>query len=288
MTFIKSLIGVTALLAIPNETSAQSVQDIMNEALKIPQVRDAMRGRVQTPPRARDTRMMEVQTLLNARGFNSGAPDGIAGPGTRRAIAAFQQSINHAPTGTISEEELEILRSDAGTEKPTHKAKADQAEPVDILTIQSHLAVLGYDPGPVDGAWGKRSQSALDKFRREQNSSDAGRPTSEDMALLQSARSQDATSEDVTSSPDVTAKPTLFALPIVDRGAEFRVAWSKGTSESIVGLVPLWSDLSPQFDLAAATMPVSLTAPDKPGLYHIVLVEIQSREITSRRLLEVR
>ena len=287
MTFIRTFLGVLALLAFPFEASAQSIQDLMDEALKIPQVRDAMRGRVPQVQRAKDPGILEIQTLLNARGFNAGTPDGVAGPGTRRAIAAFQQSINHTLTGTISEEELAILRSDAGPAKPAGAAKAQKPEPVDIRTVQSNLADLSYDPGPVDGAWGKRSQAALDLFRRDQNGSVGGSPTSEDVALLQSALAPAEASEDVVITPDIASKPTLFALPVVDRGAEFRVAWDNAPADIAVGVVSLWSDVLPDV-MQSGLQPVSMTAPDLPGLYHVVMINAENNEIETRFVMEVR
>ena len=287
MTFIKPLLGVVAFLAVPFETSAQSVQDLVNEALKIPQVRDAMRGRVPQARRARDPRILEIQTLLNARGFNTGTPDGITGPGTRRAIVAFQQSINHSTTGIITEKELAILRSDAGPASPTPAAKTEHSEPADVRTIQSILTDLGYDPGPVDGAWGKRSQTALDQFRRDQNSSEGGRPTSEDMALLQSALPPESILEEPPAIEDAVTKPTLFALPIVDRGVGFWVAWDTAPSEVQLGFVPLWSDRLPD-ERWSGPQPVRLRAPDKPGLYHIVMIDVESAQVVARLSQEIR
>ena len=287
MTFIKSLLRVVAFLAVPLETSAQSIQDLMDEALKIPQVRDAMRGRGPQAQRARDPRILEIQTLLNARGFNAGTPDGIAGPGTRRAIVTFQQSINHATTGIVSEEELAILRSDVGSTKPTPEAKIERPTQVDIRSIQSNLAAMGYDPGPVDGAWGKRSQTALDLFRRDQNGTASGRPTPEDMELLQSALSPDSTPDAVASPPDVAVKPTLYALPVVDRESEFRVAWDAAPVGAHVGITPMWSDRLPDVT-RSGPQPLSMIAPKKPGLYHIVMIDVAINKIVQRIPLEVR
>lgn len=42
------------------------------------------------------------QRALNALGFHMGKPNGLPGPATTKAIAAFQQSINAAPTGILT------------------------------------------------------------------------------------------------------------------------------------------------------------------------------------------
>lgn len=52
-----------------------------------------------------------IQSALNARGFDAGAPDGVAGPRTRAAIAAFQRSAGVAPDGQPS---IPLLRALGG------------------------------------------------------------------------------------------------------------------------------------------------------------------------------
>jgi peptidoglycan hydrolase-like protein with peptidoglycan-binding domain len=51
----------------------------------------------------------EVQRRLNMLGFEAGQPDGSFGPQTREAIAAFQRSVGHRPTGKITEAEITLL-----------------------------------------------------------------------------------------------------------------------------------------------------------------------------------
>jgi membrane-bound lytic murein transglycosylase B len=43
----------------------------------------------------------ELQAALNALGFNSGTPDGLAGPNTRRALRAFQRAHGHDADGYV-------------------------------------------------------------------------------------------------------------------------------------------------------------------------------------------
>lgn len=51
----------------------------------------------------------QVQTLLNAAGFNSGPPDGVWGDGSKRAMRAFQEARGLPVTGAISREVLSAL-----------------------------------------------------------------------------------------------------------------------------------------------------------------------------------
>ena len=59
---------------------------------------------VQTPwprdvPALSRTQLQALQSALNTHGFDSGAPDGVMGPATRRAIRAYQRSVGLPPDG---------------------------------------------------------------------------------------------------------------------------------------------------------------------------------------------
>jgi membrane-bound lytic murein transglycosylase B len=47
------------------------------------------------------TQTRQLQTALNALGYSSGTPDGLAGPNTRRALRAFQRANGHEPDGYV-------------------------------------------------------------------------------------------------------------------------------------------------------------------------------------------
>ncbi len=40
---------------------------------------------------------------------------------------------------------------------------------VTLKDVQKALVKAGYDPGPVDGEWGKKTRSAIQKFQRRKN-----------------------------------------------------------------------------------------------------------------------
>lgn len=280
MLRVAALIFIVSIPAGP--CLAQSVQEMMNQALKNPAVRDAMRGRIPSPSRVPDPNVMMVQRLLNERGFNAGRPDGIAGAGTRAAVADFQRSIGRPATGELAEEELAILNSRDVPRAP------EPTEAVDIAEVQSRLTDLGYKPGPVDGTWGRRSQTALDRFRSDQGVGHSGNPTGEDVALLREVLEPPTAEE----TPEIAAAGKvpleLFALPIVDRGSGFRVMWAESSRPVAVEIIPLWSSIVTNDVRATEGMPLQVTAPDRPGLYHIALVDPDTREILVRKPLEVR
>jgi peptidoglycan hydrolase-like protein with peptidoglycan-binding domain len=43
--------------------------------------------------------LIDLQTALSQRGFDSGQPDGVMGPATRNALRQFQRSIGLVPDG---------------------------------------------------------------------------------------------------------------------------------------------------------------------------------------------
>jgi lytic murein transglycosylase len=55
--------------------------------------------------------MIALQTALNQRGFDSGAPDGQMGPATRGALRAFQRSAGLPADGFPTEELLRLLQT---------------------------------------------------------------------------------------------------------------------------------------------------------------------------------
>jgi membrane-bound lytic murein transglycosylase B len=63
-------------------------------------------------PLAREE-VMEMQTLLNARGFDAGTPDGVAGSRTREAIRNYQLQNSLQADGYVSYEMLALLRGPA-------------------------------------------------------------------------------------------------------------------------------------------------------------------------------
>ena len=61
---------------------------------------------------------------------------------------------------------LEELENDIQSAEP--KPAAPQYDPALVRRIQSGLAGLGYDPGPVDGIVGRQTRTAIKSFRRRE------------------------------------------------------------------------------------------------------------------------
>lgn len=63
----------------------------------------------QKPVRAPDQTVLNVQTALKYFGLYAGAVDGVSGPGTRQAIAAFQARVGEEPTGKLTADQYAAL-----------------------------------------------------------------------------------------------------------------------------------------------------------------------------------
>ena len=55
--------------------------------------------------------LRELQQNLSALGFDAGKPDGIAGPATRRALAAFQTERSLIADGHVDNESVAAVRA---------------------------------------------------------------------------------------------------------------------------------------------------------------------------------
>lgn len=58
-----------------------------------------------------------------------------------------------------------------------------------IYQIQKNLSDLGYDPGPVDGIWSKKTENALKDFQRKNNLPESGEVNQETIMGLQIIKS---------------------------------------------------------------------------------------------------
>jgi membrane-bound lytic murein transglycosylase B len=56
------------------------------------------------------SQLLALQTALNARGFDTGTPDGMTGPATQRGIRQYQRSLGLPADGYPTLELLERLR----------------------------------------------------------------------------------------------------------------------------------------------------------------------------------
>jgi N-acetylmuramoyl-L-alanine amidase len=119
----------------------------------------------------------QVQERLRQAGVYSGRPDGVWGPDSQAALERFQQGrglqvsgqLNQATAATlgISPSELLAAGPTAGPAPGTPAAMAtDPLSPAAVRNIQGRLRAMNFYRGPVDGAWGAGTQSAIERFQQ--------------------------------------------------------------------------------------------------------------------------
>jgi|GEM_PF-2187670 len=97
------------------------------------------------------TLVKQIQQGLNRLGFNTGTPDGIYGPGTRKAIEAFQKDQQLAVDGQPSEALLATINStQTAATGSTKKATAAGSPPPEPTTGAYMLAAVHYRPELID------------------------------------------------------------------------------------------------------------------------------------------
>ena len=106
-----------------------------------------------------------LQQRLQAHGFNIGKIDSVFGPRTETAVIAFQQAKGLDVSGLVDRETWKALEQDPQPVLPDLVlAKGDRGSKV--RTLQIRLQNQGYNPGPVDGVYGSRTQSAVTAYQQ--------------------------------------------------------------------------------------------------------------------------
>jgi peptidoglycan hydrolase-like protein with peptidoglycan-binding domain len=127
--------------------------------------------------------------------------DGALSDKTRAAISAFQSKRGLPVTGIPSDDLLrQILLGDSVASAPptgsvaaTDSIAAKAAESATIKRVQEILADLGYAPGPIDGAWGANTASAVSAFQRDRNIAQTGQITPQLLNELRRVTGRDLT-----------------------------------------------------------------------------------------------
>jgi peptidoglycan hydrolase-like protein with peptidoglycan-binding domain len=124
-----------------------------------------------------------VQRELSQRGYDAGTADGLMRDQTRNAISSFEKDHGLTVTGMPSDELLrQILLGDTvkaaaatGAVTPQRVDATPRKGDSTVRAVQQILADLGYAPGPVDGAMGSSTESAISAFQRDRKIAATGR-----------------------------------------------------------------------------------------------------------------
>jgi membrane-bound lytic murein transglycosylase B len=180
-----------ALLLHPNFAVIRRYNNSDRYALVVALLARAFEGRgglVRDWPRAAGSlnreETMELQTLLNSLGYDAGAPDGLFGSNTRRAVRAFQADRNLPADGFPTAALLNQVRARAGvTPEPAREPRG--LGRTGVRELQRLLNRLGYSAGRADGVIGARTRNAIRAFERARGMEVRGRATD---VVLEAAR----------------------------------------------------------------------------------------------------
>lgn len=123
-----------------------------------------------------DPVVRQVQSILRDLGFYTAEPDGLTGPNTRDAIAAYQRKVGLAPIGSVDDALLDHLGAAPGMAVPVPAHRTDMtgsvkpgAEPASaanqIVKIQAGLRAFGNADIQLDGIAGARTKAAIREFQ---------------------------------------------------------------------------------------------------------------------------
>jgi murein DD-endopeptidase MepM/ murein hydrolase activator NlpD len=109
--------------------------------------------------------MAALQVALRAKGLYDGTIDGLAGPGTRRAVRSIQRRAGIAVDGVAGPETLGALGR-RGRPSLGSRAIGPGTRGFDVAQLQFLLAWHGFPSGAIDGGYGSHTQAAIIRFQR--------------------------------------------------------------------------------------------------------------------------
>ncbi len=118
---------------------------------------------------------MDIQSGLANVGFYNGAIDGLFGAGTRSAIRQYQSAIGESATGMLTGQQINDLIALAPryAQLPADDTRlfeatiAGDVNREQMRLIQAALNQRGYNAGPVDGTWGRKTSGAVEAYMRD-------------------------------------------------------------------------------------------------------------------------
>lgn len=116
-----------------------------------------------------------VQQFLLSGGYDPGPVNGIYGLQTADAVRRFQHASQLMETGNVdlnTYAALGISCPETQSALPNQLRLEVTSPPVqgdDVRAVQTELALLGYDPGPIDGTYGPRTAASVKAFQSAQS-----------------------------------------------------------------------------------------------------------------------
>ena len=128
-----------------------------------------------------------IQRELDARGYDAGSPDGVAGLVTRSAIFAYEYDNGLVLTGKPSEPLLSqiVLGSSSLEQNSARPGKTISADGEALVRdVKQKLNALGYQTGAAGGALTPELARAIREFETEQKLKSSGRISGPVMSRL--------------------------------------------------------------------------------------------------------
>ena len=150
-----------------------------------------------------------IQSSLAAQGFDPGPADGVFGRRTRAAIGQWQAARGEEPTGYLNAEAAKSLLGRAPQTQETTMTRESIETALgltraDRRLIQSSLAAQGFDPGPADGVFGRRTRAAISQWQAARGEEPTGYLNAEAAKSLLALGTKPARQPEVTAEPDVS------------------------------------------------------------------------------------
>ena len=151
-----------------------------------------------------------IQSSLAAQGYDPGPADGVFGRRTRRAIGQWQAARGEGPTGYLNAEAAELLLGRRPETRPAITTRESIETSLgltraDRRLIQSSLAAQGYDPGPADGVFGRRTRSAIGQWQAARGEESTGYLNAEAAKSLLAPDTEGREPEE-TAEPDISVQ----------------------------------------------------------------------------------
>jgi len=137
--------------------------------------RAANRPKTSSPSSSRVNMVKAIQRELQARDYDPGPVDGVAGTFTRAAIMAYQVDAGLPVTGATSGSLLEHIVLGESTGPLAEQTEIPDETVALIKKVQQFLKDQGLKPGPVDGILGSGTRRAVKSFERDRGLAETGR-----------------------------------------------------------------------------------------------------------------
>lgn len=122
------------------------------------------------PAQSADQTIREIQQMLNEKFGASLAEDGVYGGATRRAlIRAVQKTLNRDFGAALSEDGIFGPRTRRSVPNLRMGSRGDI-----VTLLQSALYANGFDPGGIDGIFGRNTQAAVRRLQRARKLAEDG------------------------------------------------------------------------------------------------------------------